>query len=314
MLSLHDAHGQAVPAPDPVRAVRDALLAGRIVAIKGLTGFHLACDARSDEAVRELRRRKGRDQKAFAMMAVSVEAIAERAEVGDAERAEVGDAERTLLESRERPIVLLRKRAGHDLSALIAPQSAYFGFMLPYAPLHYLLFENDFPPMVMTSGNLSEEPICRENDEAVSRLAGIADLYLLHNRPIQTVCDDSVTLIQRRRPLMLRRGRGYAPRPIVNRPSRSLPSGRNSRTRSAWSAGRRRSSASTSATSRTRWRPGTSRRRSRRWSGFSRSSPPSSRTTCTRRTSRPATPAAADTGRSRCASLACSTITRTSPP
>jgi hydrogenase maturation protein HypF len=215
MLSLHDAHGQAVPAPDPVRAVRDALLAGRIVAIKGLTGFHLACDARSDEAVRELRRRKGRDQKAFAMMAVSVEAIAERAEVGDAERAEVGDAERTLLESRERPIVLLRKRAGHDLSALIAPQSAYFGFMLPYAPLHYLLFENDFPPMVMTSGNLSEEPICRENDEAVSRLAGIADLYLLHNRPIQTVCDDSVTLIQRRRPLMLRRGRGYAPRPIV---------------------------------------------------------------------------------------------------
>ena len=98
---------------------------------------------------------------------------------------------------------------------LVAPRSPYFGFMLPYAPLHYLLFEGDFPPMVMTSGNLSEEPICREDDEAVRRLAGIADLYLMHNRPIQTVCDDSVTMVQRGRPLMLRRGRGYAPRPLV---------------------------------------------------------------------------------------------------
>jgi hydrogenase maturation protein HypF len=205
-LSIHEEHGRAVPTADPVRSVREALLAGRIVAIKGLTGFHLACDARSDEAVRELRRRKGRDQKAFAMMAASAEAVARRAEVGPAERA--------ILESRERPIVLLRKRPGHDLSPLAAPSSPYFGFMLPYAPLHYLLFEDDFPPMVMTSGNLSEEPICREDDEAVRRLAGIADLYLLHDRPIQTVCDDSVTMVQRGRPLMLRRGRGYAPRPI----------------------------------------------------------------------------------------------------
>ena len=124
--------------------------------------------------------------------------------------------------------------------------------MLPYAPLHYLLFEGDFPPMVMTSGNLSEEPICREDDEAVRRLAGIADLYLMHNRPIQTVCDDSVTMVQRGRPLMLRRGRGYAPRPLA------LPRGiaaadpggraRNSRTPCAWCADARPSSASTSAT------------------------------------------------------------------
>ncbi|MCX5676295.1 MAG: carbamoyltransferase HypF [Planctomycetota bacterium] len=206
-LALVDARGGPVACDDPVRAAREALLAGRIAAIKGLTGFHLACDARSDAAVRELRRRKGRDQKALAMMAASVEAAARRAAVGPVQR--------RLLESRERPIVLLRKRADHDLSALVAPASPYFGLMLPYAPLHYLLFEGDFPPMVMTSGNLSEEPICREDDEAIRRLAGIADLYLVHNRPIQTVCDDSVMTVQRGRPLMLRRGRGFAPRPLA---------------------------------------------------------------------------------------------------
>jgi len=205
-LALHDAEGQPVACDDPIAAVREALLAGRIVAVKGLTGFHLACDARSDEAVRSLRRRKGRDRKAFAMMAASVEAVARRARVSDAGRA--------LLEAIQRPIVLLPKRAEGDLSSLVAPKSPYVGFMLPYAPLHYLLFEDDFPPMVMTSGNLSEEPICRDDDEAVRRLSGIADLYLLHNRPIHTVCDDSVTVVQRGRPLMLRRGRGYAPRPL----------------------------------------------------------------------------------------------------
>jgi hydrogenase maturation protein HypF len=206
-LALHDASGAPVACDNPVRAVREALLAGRIVAIKGLTGFHLAADARNEAAVRELRRRKGRDQKAFAMMGASVEAIARCAVVGGPERA--------LLESRERPIVLLEKRPGHGLSPLVAPASPYFGFMLPYAPLHYLLFDSDFPPMVMTSGNLSEEPICREDQEAVTRLAGIADLYLMHDRPIHTVCDDSVTMVQRGRPLMLRRGRGFAPRPLV---------------------------------------------------------------------------------------------------
>ncbi len=205
-LALHDAEGRPVACADPVAAVREALLSGRIVAVKGLTGFHLACDARSDEAVRSLRRRKGRDRKAFAMMAASAEAVARRAHVSDAGRA--------LLESIQRPIVLLPKRAEDDLSPQVAPKSPYVGFMLPYAPVHYLLFENDFPPMVMTSGNLSEEPICRDGDEAVRRLAGIADLYLLHNRPIHTVCDDSVTVVQRGRPLMLRRGRGYAPRPL----------------------------------------------------------------------------------------------------
>ena len=206
-LALHDAQGAALECDDPARAAREALLAGRIVAIKGLTGFHLAVDARSDPGVRDLRRRKGRDQKAFAMMGASIDSIARRAVVGEAERA--------LLESRERPIVLLGKRTGHDLSPLVAPASPYFGFMLPYAPLHYLLFEGDFPPMVMTSGNLSEEPICREDQEAVTRLAGIADLYLMHNRPIHTVCDDSVMMVQRGRPLMLRRGRGLAPRPLA---------------------------------------------------------------------------------------------------
>jgi len=205
-LDLRDAGGRPVAEADPVAAVRRALLDGRIVAVKGLTGFHLACDARSDDAVADLRRRKGRDQKALAMMASGARAVAERARLVDAARA--------LLESIQRPIVLVPKREGHDLSPLLAPASPYFGFMLPYAPLHYLIFEDDFPPLVMTSGNLSEEPICRENDEALRRLAGIADLYLLHDRPIHTVCDDSVTMVQRGRPLMLRRGRGYAPRPL----------------------------------------------------------------------------------------------------
>jgi len=206
-LALHGADGRPVACADPIEAVREALLAGRIVAVKGLTGFHLAADARSDAAVRELRRRKGRDEKPFAMMAASAEAVARRARVGEAERA--------LLESRERPIVLVPKRPDHDLAPGIAPRSPYFGFMLPYAPVHYLLFENDFPPMILTSGNLAEEPICGDNTEAVRRLKGIADLFLVHDRPIQTVCDDSVTMVQRGRPLVLRRGRGYAPRPLA---------------------------------------------------------------------------------------------------
>ena len=205
-LALHGAGGERMEAADAVGAVREALLAGRIVAIKGLTGFHLAADARSDAAVGELRRRKGRDQKPFAMMAGTAEAVGRRGRLGEAARA--------LLESRERPIVLVPKRAGHDVSGQVAPASQYFGFMLPYAPVHYLLLEGDFPPMVMTSGNLSEEPICRENDEAVERLSGIADFYLLHDRPIQTVCDDSVAAVQRGGPVVLRRGRGYAPRPL----------------------------------------------------------------------------------------------------
>ncbi len=239
-LALLGANGEPIACPDAVAAVREALLAGRIVAVKGLTGFHLAADARSDAAVRELRRRKGRDEKPFAMMAASAEAVARRARVGEAERA--------LLEARERPIVLVAKRPDHDLSPGVAPRSPYFGFMLPYAPIHYLLFEGlpadlsalaqgataeapakagDFPPMILTSGNLAEEPICGDNTEAVRRLEGIADLFLVHDRPIQTVCDDSVAMVQRgpgpsrasgssgAPGLMLRRGRGYAPRPIA---------------------------------------------------------------------------------------------------
>jgi len=216
-LALHGADGRPVACADAVAAVREALLAGRIVAVKGLTGFHLAADARSDAAVRELRRRKQRDEKPFAMMAASTEAVARRARVGEAER--------SLLESRERPIVLVTKRPDNDLSPAVAPRSPYFGFMLPYAPVHYLLFEDlpaeasakagDFPPMILTSGNLAEEPICGDNTEAVRRLEGIADLFLVHDRPIQTVCDDSVMMVQRGRPLVLRRGRGYAPRPIA---------------------------------------------------------------------------------------------------
>lgn len=205
-LELRAGDGRPLPDRDPIETARKALLAGRIVAVKGLTGVHLAVDARDADAVTHLRRRKGRDHKPFAVMAASTDAVAAHARVEDASRA--------LLESMERPIVLLPKRPDHGLAKSVAPASVYFGFMLPYAPVHLLLFEGDFPPMVMTSGNLSEEPICRTADEALRRLRGIADLFLLHDRPIETVVDDSVTLVQGGRPLVLRRGRGYAPRPI----------------------------------------------------------------------------------------------------
>ena len=213
-LSLHDAEGRTVESADPVAFVREKLLAGAVVALKGLTGFHLACDARSQRTVTELRRRKQRDEKPLAVMV---------ADADEAARLVCLDAPaRRLLTSPERPIVLVPRRDGRGLAPSVAPKSLYLGLMLPYAPLHWLLFADRFPPMVMTSANLSEEPMCRENDETVRRLAGIADWYLLHDRGIQTPCDDSVATVQCGVPLVIRRARGYAPRPI--RPP--SPSGR----------------------------------------------------------------------------------------
>ena len=213
-LTLHDAKGRPVESADPVAFVREKLLSGDVVAMKGLTGFHLACDARNEAAVTELRRRKQRDEKPLALMVADADQAARLAHL-DAPA-------RRLLTSPERPIVLVPRREGTDIAPSVAPRSLYLGLMLPYAPLHWLLFADGFPPMVMTSANLSEEPMCRENAETVRRLAGIADWYLLHDRAIHTVCDDSVATIQCGAPLIVRRARGYAPRPIGN-PS---PSGR----------------------------------------------------------------------------------------
>jgi len=192
-----------------IQRVRSLLAGGQIVAIKGLGGFHLACDATDDAAVAHLRERKGRVDKPFALMAFDLETVRQFCHVGAEEEA--------LLTSRERPIVLLRRRAGGPISALVAPGNPYLGVMLPYTPLHYLLLEPapGFPPaLVMTSGNYSEEPIVTDNAEALSRLAPLADAFLLHDRAIHARCDDSVVRIFQGRELPIRRSRGYAPFPV----------------------------------------------------------------------------------------------------
>ena len=189
---------------------REMLAAGRILGIKGLGGFHLACNGLDETAVSELRRRKLRVDKPFALMVYDVATAKQFCQVNEAER--------ELLTSRERPIVLLPKRPDCPIAGSVAPGQNHLGLMLPYTPLHYLLLEPaaDFPAaLVMTSGNLSEEPIVTDNDEARERLASLADALLLHDRPIETRCDDSVVRVTTAAgPTYLRRARGYAPMPL----------------------------------------------------------------------------------------------------
>ncbi|HZZ84350.1 MAG TPA: carbamoyltransferase HypF [Anaeromyxobacteraceae bacterium] len=183
-----------------------ALAEGKVLAVKGLGGFHLACDATSDAAVSSLRARKHREEKPFAVMVPDL-AAAERL-------AHLGDAERALLASVERPIVLVRRRVPSPLSTGVAPATPLVGLLLPYSPLHHLLLAEAGRPLVMTSGNLSEEPIAYRNAEALERLGGICDLFLVHDREIETRCDDSVARVVAGRPLVMRRSRGYVPRPV----------------------------------------------------------------------------------------------------
>ena len=195
-----------------VREVRRMLREGRILAIKGLGGFHLACDPFNDTAVQSLRERKKRSDKPFALMVPDV-AGAERFCL-------VSDAAREALISPRRPIVILPRRPDAPISAALAPGNNTLGVMLPYTPLHYLLFADslDAPPefsaLVMTSGNLSEEPIVTGNREAAQRLTRVADAFLFHNRDIHTRVDDSVVRIFEGKERVLRRSRGYAPYPV----------------------------------------------------------------------------------------------------
>jgi hydrogenase maturation protein HypF len=203
---LRDQAGSVVAVDDPVAAARKALRAGKIVAVKGLGGFHLAVDATDDDAVRRLRRRKQREEKPLAVMAMDIGAIRTFAVVGDEE-------ERVLM-NPSRPIVLLRKQAGSALADSVAPGNRNIGVMLPYTPLHHLLLEGDLPVVVMTSGNLSEEPIAIDMDDAVGRLGAVADIYLDHDREILSRCDDSVVRVVNDEMLFLRRSRGWVPLPV----------------------------------------------------------------------------------------------------
>ncbi len=188
---------------DPVRAAADDLLAGKILAVKGLGGYHLACRADSEDAVAALRGRKRREERPFALLVRDVAAA--RALV------ELGPQEEALLTSRERPILLGRRLPDAAVAASVAPNAPELGLMLPYAPLHELLAGDAGVPLVFTSGNLSDEPIAFADDDALARLGRIADRFLVHDRPIATRTDDSVVRVVRERPLQLRRSRGYVP-------------------------------------------------------------------------------------------------------
>jgi len=182
------------------------LRAGRILAVRGLGGFHLAVDAGSERAVRRLRARKRRDAKPLAVMVASLEEARTLARISPAEEA--------LLASRERPIVVLERRAGAPLARAVAPGLGSVGLMVAYTPLHLLLLEAAGGPLVMTSGNLSEEPIATGNEEARTRLAAVADAFLLHDREIVARYDDSLVRVVDEAPVFLRRARGYAPLPV----------------------------------------------------------------------------------------------------
>jgi hydrogenase maturation protein HypF len=191
---------------DAIRAACDAVQAGKIIAVKGVGGFHLACDARNDAAVAALRHRKGRGDKPLAVMVRDLEMA--RGFVDGSPQAW------NTLSDWTGPIVLLPTKPDADVSSHVAPGIESLGVMLPYTPIHHLLLKSASGPWVMTSGNRSDEPIAIDNDEAISRLSGIADGFLMHNRTIVAMCDDSVVRVRENTRTTLRRARGLVPTPI----------------------------------------------------------------------------------------------------
>lgn len=201
---------------DALRSAAQYIRNGNIVAVKGLGGFHLMCDAASEDAVRMLRRRKNREAKPFALMYPTLAMISRDCELSEAEA--------RLLRSPEAPIVILEAKRGTDvrIAPSIAPANPYLGVMLPYTPLHHLLMLELKFPIVATSGNLSDEPICIDERDALKRLFNIADVFLIHDRPILRHVDDSIARIVMDRELVIRRARGFAPLPVTI--ERKLPS------------------------------------------------------------------------------------------
>ena len=209
-IALWDTEGHSIGADDEALALTVAALhGGKIVAVKGIGGFHLMAAAGINDAIRRLRMRKHREEKPFALMFPSLQAVRTACTMDEHE-------EQTLL-APEAPIVLLRRRsdnASASIAEAVAPNNPYLGAMLPYAPLHHLLLHDFGRPVIATSGNLSDEPICTDEQDALHRLSGIADLFLVHNRPIVRHIDDSIVRVTNGRILVLRRARGYAPLPL----------------------------------------------------------------------------------------------------
>lgn len=205
-LELVDNNGQNIATDDAITTTARLLKEGKILAIRGLGGFLLACDATNDDAIATLRQRKRRPGKPLAVMMSSLDEAQKHCEIS-AEEAK-------LLASPPAPIVLIGWKAESSIAKLTAPNNKYLGIMLPYTPLHHLLMKDTARPLVMTSGNLSEEPIAKDNDEALERLSKIADYFLWHNRDIHSRYDDSVTMFAAGEERLVRKARGYAPSPI----------------------------------------------------------------------------------------------------
>jgi hydrogenase maturation protein HypF len=205
-VELLDHSGTRIDSANPVSEGAEFLKEGGIVAVKGIGGFLLACDATDEEAVKRLRHRKRRAFKPFAVMVENVEAARQVCSLSAEEE--------DLITSPKSPIVLLRLRTSGVIAPSVAPNLQYLGLMLPYSPLHHLLMKEAGRPLVMTSGNLSEEPIVDDNDEALKKLSAIADIFLVHNRDIYARCDDSVAMVEGGEVCVIRRARGYAPDPI----------------------------------------------------------------------------------------------------
>jgi len=205
-VELLDSMGQSISHLEPIAQASRFIQNGNIVAIKGLGGFLLACDATNNAVVSRLRQRKHRPCKPFAIMVQDINAVQEHCSVSSDEV--------ELLSSSQSPIVLLKWKKDSSIAHTVAPQQKYLGVMLPYTPLHHMLLIDTGIPLVMTSGNLSEEPIAKDNDEAIRRLHGIADYYLVNNRDIYSRYDDSVAIVENGTTQLMRRGRGYAPYPI----------------------------------------------------------------------------------------------------
>ncbi len=206
---LTNSEGEQIDSSDPISKTIELLNVGQVLAIKGLGGFHLAVDATNTEAISRLRHAKGRDEKPLALMVRDIDAALELVEMNKDEK--------TTLLSIQAPIVLCSSKANTKIASNIAPGNDRLGLMLPYTPLHHLLLSKTLDILIMTSANFTEEPICIDNNEALDRLSGIADFFLMHDRDIYLRSDDSVVMEMSGKIRPIRRSRGYAPRPIFLR-------------------------------------------------------------------------------------------------